>query len=106
DLTPWNGVLLYTERRHKEAVDDVLAAQVHTYNLIHRHIEVFVGFVVGCVKQTIGTRIGESPAKLFGEDAYLDIRWRELLLNFWSGRFAHEPDANKHNRRDDRPDQL
>src|SRR5215831_5551518 len=105
DLTSWDGVLLETERRHKEAVDDIIAAQVHTYNLIHRHVEVFVGFVIGCVKQTIGTRIGESPAKLFGGDAHLDIRWRELLLNFCPGCSAHKPDANKHNRRDDRPDQ-
>src|SRR5215510_15664482 len=98
DLTSWDGVLLETERRHKEAVDDIIAAQVHVYDLIHRHVEVFVGFVVGCVKQTIWTRIGESPAKLFGGDAYLDIRGRELLLNFCTGCFAHKVDANKHNR--------
>src|SRR5215813_3871458 len=53
DLTPWDGVLFQTERRDKEAVDDVLAAQVHTYDLIHRHMDLFVGFVIGCVKQTV-----------------------------------------------------
>src|SRR5262245_27006659 len=106
DLTPWDGVLLYTERRDKEAVDDVLGAQVHAYYFIHRYVEVFVGFVVGCVKQAIWTRIGESPGKLLGGDPYLDIRWRALFLNFCPGRFAHKPDANKHNRWNDRPDQL
>src|SRR5712691_9097280 len=53
NLTPWDGVLLQTKRRDKEAVDDVVAAEVHTYDLIHRHVELFVGFIVGRVKQAI-----------------------------------------------------
>src|SRR5262249_4448233 len=35
DLPPWDGVLFQPERRDKEAVDNVFAAQVHTYDLIH-----------------------------------------------------------------------
>src|SRR2546428_13841265 len=93
DLAPWNGVLLETERRDKEAVDDVLTAQVHTYDLIHRHIELFVGFDVGCVKQAIRPRIGESPAKLLGGDPYLGNRRRALTFDFRPGCFAHKPDG-------------
>src|SRR4029450_1531619 len=82
DLTPRDGVLLQTERRDKEAVDDVLTAQVHAYDLIHRHIELFVSFIVGGVKKLIRTRIGETPAKLLGGDAHLDIRRRALAFDF------------------------
>src|SRR5262245_40115277 len=55
DFTPWDGVLFQPERRDKEAVDNVFAAQVHTYDLIQRHMELFVGFVVGGIKQAIWT---------------------------------------------------
>ena len=80
DLTPWDGILLETERRDKEAVDDVIAAQVYTYNLIHRHVELSVGFIVGRVKQAIRTGIDETPGKLLGGDPYLLLRGRALCL--------------------------
>src|SRR5882724_1729097 len=78
DLTSWNSVLLETERRHKETVDDVVAAVVYTYDLVHRHMDLFVGFIVGRVKQAIRPRIGKTPGKLFGGDADLHIRRRAL----------------------------
>src|SRR5262247_703281 len=106
NFTPWDSILLDTERRDKEAVNDVITAQVHAYNLIQRHIELFVGFIVGGVKLAIRTGIGKRPGKLLGGEPYLDIRRRALALDVCPGRFAHKPDANKHNRWDDRPDQL
>src|SRR5215211_4413815 len=106
DFTPWDGVLFQPERRDKEAVDNIFAAQVHTHDLIQRYMELFVGFVVGCIKQAIWTGIGESPAKLLGGNPYLDIRRRALALDVGPGRFAHKPDTHEHNRWNDRPDQL
>src|SRR5215831_16736071 len=106
DLPPWDGVLFQPERRDKEAVDNVFAAQVYAYDLIHWHIEFFVSFVVGCIKQAVRPGIGKTPAKLLGGDSYLSIRRRALALDFCPGGFAHKPDGNKHNRRDDRPGKL
>src|SRR5207249_7634985 len=61
DLTSWHRVLLETERRHKETVDDVLAAEMHTDNLVHRHVDLSVRFIVGRVKQAIRPGIGKTP---------------------------------------------
>src|SRR6266446_1649044 len=106
ELTPWDRVLLETERRHKEAVDDVVAAEVHTYNLVHRHVDLFVSFIVGRVKQAIRPRIDKTPGKLFGGDADLHIRRRALAFDFRPGRFAHKPDSDEHNGGNDRPEKL